>query len=216
MMKVRKAEQNQWSFKPAVEDHKPVEEQENEINKEDDDMLSEYIDEIDEDQPELQDKSTAPEEHLQIPAKYAKRHKLSTGLPSSIKFTSFELQFDNNNVVELNVVARTMFRKEDNFVFDISFLNHRNDKFLYKCKFCVKAFANSEFLVKHVCSVHLCIVCLGVSETYKELHKHLQEHLQVNCPFCNKICDSPASFRQHLKKQHLLKLPNSYIGILPQ
>jgi lipopolysaccharide assembly outer membrane protein LptD (OstA) len=143
-----------------------------------------------------------------------KKIKLSAGLPSSVRFTNYELERLDNDKIVINVTAATAFQPESgNYVFDTSFLQHRDSTCIYQCKYCVKAFSNSEFLLKHITAVHLCTICLSCSENYKSLNLHMQSHSSVICPFCGKVATSPTLYRQHLKKQHLLHTP-SHIGIL--
>ena len=134
------------------------------------------------------------------------------GLPESIQFTFYEL-YQEKKTVFLSIEKATMQPKSGKYVFDLSFLNHRDESLIYQCKYCIKAFSNSEFLVKHVCSVHVCTICLDISENYKNLATHMRSHKMIVCPFnCSKISDSPAQYRLHLKKQHLIPLPPQ-IGI---
>lgn len=137
------------------------------------------------------------------------------GIPEAITFTHYELeQYKENdrNVISLNVYP-LMLASSEGYDFDISFISHSDSSFIYKCKHCIKAFSNAEFLLKHTISSHLCLICMYVSSNYKDLNTHLKKHKTVTCHFCNKTCSSPSSFRQHLRKVHDFNLP-AHVGII--
>lgn len=147
-----------------------------------------------------------------------KRSRASPGLPESIVYTRYELVASDENdpsVVILNVTAQLLNRpSEGNYEFDCAWIAQLIDSAtVYKCQHCVKAFSNADFLLKHTLSSHLCLICLEIVENYKELNKHSKTHSTINCHFCNKDCGSTSIFRQHLKKNHMLQIPN-YVGIL--
>lgn len=150
--------------------------------------------------------------------KKAKIAVTTCGLPESITYTHYELlQYveNNQNVFVINVSPRTLERPlNSSYFFDTSWISNEDTTSVYKCKHCVKAFSNSAFLVKHSCNSHLCLICMGVVDNYKDLSKHSKDvHSLIKCNFCCKPCGSSANYRQHLKKQHLLNLPN-HVGIL--
>lgn len=141
-------------------------------------------------------------------------------IPESIVFTHYELsqyKEKEQNEIFINVAPLTVERPLDgsNYEFDTTWISHADSSSIYKCKHCVKAFSNAEFLLKHTTSVHLCIHCLETFENYKDLVTHAKLHCDIDCHFCGKTCGSSANFRQHLKKQHQLNIPN-HIGILQQ
>lgn len=219
MIFVRKAENNNWTIdKPETKD--PVQE----VQLEEEVISDEYAvtcDDITEDDDQLLTEIIEVQKHEIEPIKLAitppvpKRQKLSAGLPDSIRYTSYELEKNDKNVITLNIATETMLRpKNSNYTFDSSFAHHHDESCVYQCKYCIKAFSNSEFLLKHTLHIHLCTICLEVSPTYKSSQIHSKMHKAISCPFCFKDCESPASYRQHLKKQHLLQIP-LHIGILP-
>lgn len=139
-------------------------------------------------------------------------------IPASITYTHFELHHYKENgqkVIVLNITADYLERPADGkaYQFDSSWISHADSSSIYKCKLCVKAFANAEFLLKHMISSHLCLLCLTTVDNYKELTSHSKSHSSFLCAFCSKSCTSPSQYRQHLKKQHMFQLPN-HIGIL--
>lgn len=165
--------------------------------------------------PKIDKKEHCQEMYIQLPAK---RPKVLPGTPDSIVYTHYELvtSYENDqNVVSLNVSARCIERPKDgNYEFDSSWLDHQADAAtIYKCQHCIKAFSNADFLLKHTLSSHLCLVCFESVDNYKELNKHSKNHTSVTCHFCDKTCGSTSIFRQHLKKNHKLQIPN-HIGIL--
>lgn len=138
--------------------------------------------------------------------------------PASITYTHYELvayKEHDQNVIVINTYPTLMhLPKTGTYEFDTSWINHKPDEpTIFKCKLCVKAFSTVDFLLKHNLSCHHCLTCLQMFEGYKELTQHSREHSSVVCHFCGKNCGSSSNFRQHLKKQHLLKFP-SWIGIL--
>jgi uncharacterized C2H2 Zn-finger protein len=213
MICVRRAEQSNWKIErteSTVEDQE-VSIQDEEIADDEDygPVAASDDDEIIEESIEIRKELLKP-----ISTPPPKKIKLSAGLPSSVRFTNYELERLDNDKIVINVTAATAFQPESgNYVFDTSFMEHRDSTCIYQCKYCVKAFSNSEFLLKHITAVHLCTICLSCSENYKALNSHMQSHIAVICPFCGKVATSPTSYRQHLKKQHLLYTP-SHIGIL--
>ena len=146
-------------------------------------------------------------------------------MPDSIVFTHYELQQESDpldeeqTVIILSVTPKHQTPTErGNYHFDTSWIysdEYANKNTIFKCKYCVKAFSNAEFLLKHTLSSHLCLICLETVENYKELNKHSKQHSNIVCHFCEKSCLSPSNFRQHLKKQHILRLPN-HIGIISE
>jgi Zinc finger, C2H2 type len=153
-----------------------------------------------------------------IPEPTKKKQKAMSCLPASLVYSHHELEElaeNNQNVIVLNTTALTLERPVDgkNFEFDSSWLHHSDQAFIYKCKYCIKAFSNAEFLMKHTISSHLCLLCLKVVDNYKELTIHAKEHSNIECQFCGKSCGASINYRQHLKKHHFLSLPN-HIGIL--
>lgn len=163
------------------------------------------------------------QEHIEEPQEvelpYPKRFKTistSFGAPKSITFTHYELeQYKENdqNIITLNVIP-LMLVSDTGYQFDVSWISHSDPSSIYKCKYCIKAFSNAEFLLKHTISSHLCLICCAACENYKELSNHSKKHKTVTCHFCNKLCSSPSNFRQHLKKIHCLSNVPAHIGIL--
>lgn len=141
------------------------------------------------------------------------------GIPNSIFYTFYQLnQYcneKNQSFISLNVTKRFQERpSQGNYVFDSSWINNSHTDAVYKCQHCIKAFANSEFLLKHLTSSHLCLICMEIVANYKDLNKHTKEkHTSIDCSICDKSCTSPSNYRHHLKKQHQLQLP-AHIGIL--
>lgn len=195
-----------------------------EILMEEDAAMPDEVYENEDENYELKVEKTAPEmekeENFQIIVRpQTKRSRTSTGLPDSIVYTHYELAIrdeSDQNVVVLNVTASVLMRpKEGNYEFDTSWIDQEADEItIYKCQYCIKAFSTVDFLLKHTLSSHLCLICLETVENYKELNKHSKIHTSMKCHFCNKSCGSSSNFRQHLKKNHMLKIPN-HVGILP-
>lgn len=146
-------------------------------------------------------------------------------IPDSIVFTRYELQQENDplqedpNIVVLSVAPFVQSRPESgNYQFNSTWIKsnkHTAANTIFKCKHCVKAFASADFLLRHTLSSHLCLICLETVENYKELNKHSKQHSEIVCHFCQKNCGSSSNFRQHLKKQHMLHIPN-HIGIVAE
>lgn len=158
------------------------------------------------------------EEPVTLPVTKKTRLTTINHIPESITYTHYELDHykeNGQNVIFLNVTADFLERPADgeSYKFDSSWISHSDSSSIYKCKLCVKAFANAEFLLKHTISSHLCLLCLTTVDNYKELTNHSKQHSPVSCNFCSKHCGSPSQYRQHLKKQHMFQLPN-HIGIL--
>lgn len=156
------------------------------------------------------------QEHIDAPLPKKTKPTLSSiGPPEAITFTHYELaQYKENdqNVISLNIAPMTMER-EKGYEFDVSFMRHSDPSSVYKCKYCVKAFSNAEFLLKHTTSSHICLICCSFLENYNALNTHSKKHKTVTCHFCNKFCSSASNFRQHLKKIHSLCLP-SHVGVI--
>lgn len=147
-------------------------------------------------------------------------------IPESIVFTHYKLEQDNDEQEEQPVIVLTVtpalqhIPKDGVYKFDTAWMKHENARAnsIFKCKYCVKAFSNADFLLKHTISCHLCLICLKTMENYKELFTHSQQHRRITCHFCDEHFTnifSSSKFRQHLKKQHSLKIPN-HIGIIPE
>lgn len=139
-------------------------------------------------------------------------------MPVSITYTHYELvayKENDQNVITLNTYPALMeLPKIGKYTFDTSWIQHKpKEPTIFKCKLCVKAFSNVEFLLKHNLSCHYCLICSQMLDGYKDLTQHSKEHSSVVCHFCGKNCGSSSNFRQHLKKQHFLEFP-SHIGIL--
>lgn len=159
-----------------------------------------------------------PLEEKPVPKK-PKTHAM-IGIPDSIICTFYQLEHyseKGQNVTTLNVTRLHQERpRQGTYTFNSSWISHSHLDTIYKCKYhgCIKAFANAEFLLKHMISSHLCLVCMDIVENYKDLNKHMKEnHQSIACPICDKPCGSTTHYRQHLKKQHRLQLP-AHIGIL--
>lgn len=141
------------------------------------------------------------------------------GSPECIFQTHFELEQyteKDQNIITLNVVALCVERpREGSYKFDTSqVMQHADASAIYKCKMCVKAFSNAEFLVKHTTASHLCLICMAICENYKDLSKHTKEnHSVLVCHFCQKTCASSSNFRMHMKTKHMLNAP-PHVGIL--
>lgn len=141
-------------------------------------------------------------------------------LPTLIVCTNFELETTNENNQSIcsfktSTVCLVRPEKSDHFEFDVSYLEHADQSSIYKCRNCVKAFSNADFLLKHILSSHLCIWCLESLGNSKQLQEHSREaHSKMVCPFCDKFCGSTVNFRKHLKKQHLLTNLPQHLGIL--
>lgn len=194
-----------------------VENQFETIEEKAEDMKSEAAYEFVELLPEMSESISEPP--LEPPTKKQKKNptqKVQT--PLAIIYTHYELEAykeNDQNVIVINTYPVQMhLPKSGTYEFDTSWINHKPEEpTIFKCKLCVKAFSNVEFLLKHNLSCHHCLTCSQMFEGYKELTQHSREHLSVICHFCGKVCGSSSNFRQHLKRQHLLLFP-SHIGIL--
>lgn len=152
------------------------------------------------------------------PEKKPKPSLSMIGLPSSIVYTYYQLDHykeKNQGIANLRITRQFQERPTNgNFIFDMTWMKKSHPDSIYKCEHCVKAFANAEFLLKHMISSHLCLICMEILENYKELSKHSKDqHSSIICPICNKSTISSLKYRQHLKKQHQLQIP-AHIGIL--
>lgn len=176
--------------------------------------------EIDEDIPTPDDESVHQIDEIFDEEPVLKKPKPAMiGSPDSIIYTFYQLnQYcneKNQSFISLNVTRRFQERpRQGKYVFDSSWINNSHTDAVYKCTHCIKAFANSEFLLKHLTSSHLCLICMEIVVNYKDLNKHTKEkHSTIVCSICDKSCSSPSNYRHHLKKQHQLQLP-AHIGIL--
>lgn len=138
-------------------------------------------------------------------------------LTFSFVYTHYELEKESGqNVISLAISQKQLDLSEKDveyISFDLSYMNHADDNFMYKCNFCVKAFSTSELLVKHTIISHLCVLCHKVFANYKELNMHVKNDPEKNllCKFCDNNFDH-SSYRHHLKVKHKLTLP-IHIGI---
>lgn len=224
MLSVRDAEQNLWqataksknlnehrSHKVPVQEIQVEIQESHELEDEDDDIeiKTEEVPDHQEEEVEYTEIFVEPE------AKKTKLKNISS-LPESITYTRFELEetFENGQpICTLKVLPTTVFSDQGAFVFDELLESHTDN--IYKCKYCVKAFSNADHLRKHILSSHLCLWCLKTVENYKDLQEHSRNHNQMVCYLCNKSCGSSANFRQHLKKQHMIKNLPPTVAILP-
>lgn len=137
-----------------------------------------------------------------------KRKKLKTSnSSSSLLYTHYELEKeDDENTITLLVTKKEMPIPTEPIYFDSSsfdYMNHAEDACIYKCKYCVKAFSNSEHLVKHTVISHLCVFCYQIFPNFKELNLHSKNNKKKDL-YC-RICDDfieHSNFRQHLKVKH--------------
>lgn len=179
MVFVRKAEQRQWKIEKPEELKESVEQVAAE-----DEIISDYCEPACEDEEEIIEELIEIEKPLTPSPPSPKKQKLSHGLPNSIQCTHYELEFSDKNVIVLQITAKTIIRSKSGFIFDSSFMNHKDENSIYQCQYCIKAFSNSEFLLKHITSVHLCTLCLNIADNYKDLNKHMQQHKKIICSFC--------------------------------
>lgn len=145
--------------------------------------------------------------------------KTSTSSKTSLfKYTHYELEQESGqNVITVAIKQRQLELSEkdvEQFSFDLSYLNHADETYVYKCNYCIKGFSTSELLVKHTVISHLCVLCHKIFANYKDLNHHLKSTAQKKDLFC-KFCENSfdhASYRQHLKTRHKLITP-IHIGI---
>lgn len=173
---------------------------------------------------ELEDESLTQESAIVVepPLKKQRSTAFNVCVPDSIVFTEYELEQENDalqdqTVMVLSIKPCIQVRpKNGSYEFNTAWISSNENaslNLIFKCKHCVKAFSNADFLLKHTLSSHICLICLKIAENYKELNKHSKEHSLIVCHFCQKSCGSSSHFRQHLKKQHMLQLPN-HVGIV--
>lgn len=146
--------------------------------------------------------------------------KVIAGFPDSIIITHYtleKLKDNDQNVAVLNVSSIEIQQnsKDGQFTIDDSWLKDADPSVIYRCKYCMKAFSNASYLLQHVKSSHLCIHCLLILPSYKSLNQHYKDdHSVIICSLCQRQFNTSVSYRQHLKKNHLLSLP-AHISILP-
>lgn len=130
---------------------------------------------------------------------------------------TLECRVENNQTYVGVKIEKINVKKSEceYYVFNLPY--HKDAAAIYSCLYCVKAFGNLELLMKHFCSCHLCTFCLETFSTYNGITKHVKEVHQknnLNCPFCLKAFNS-STFRSHVKKQHVKKLPQ-FVYLLAQ
>lgn len=187
----------------------------------DDILESEYSEEDivnNEAEEETKCQAVTPEKKSE-PSRKRQKQVSSTDISDIIVVTDYHFAYKNeNSQVIANIVVdnNTINNSGDgNYSFD-RWLDNPEEASIYSCTFCVKGFATSDFLLKHITSCHICLTCFKMCETNKHLNQHMKTHSEEKlvCPFCGKLCTYNV-FRQHIRKQHVLNLPY-YIGILPQ
>lgn len=219
MMAVRLVEQNQklglpkTTIPPLLFEEHPV------LDCQSIEEVVEYEVAAEEDEPSIENcEIEAIEREEPVPKKSKSNPPVS--LPSSIICIKFELKTtleNDQSICSFKTSSTCLVRPEkaNQFEFDVSYLDHADQSSIYKCRNCVKAFSNADFLLKHILASHLCIWCLATLENCKQLQEHSREaHSAMVCPFCKKFCGSTVNFRKHLKKQHLLTNLPQHLGIL--
>lgn len=149
-----------------------------------------------------------------------KRKKIKTSNNSTTTFlmyTHYDLEKDEDeNRITLAISKREMEFSSEPINFDSSslgYMTHAEDSCIYKCSYCVKAFSNSEHLVKHTVISHLCVLCHEIFPNFKELNLHTKNNTKKDlyCRLCNDYFEHSA-FKQHLKVKHKIS-SSPQIGI---
>lgn len=183
---------------------------------------------LDLEEEEIQDSMTfdddtfIPEEAIEMPfqdealVEEPKQVEETKPAEPSVTFIDYILEHkeeNNQKYVTVRVDKKNVkIRKK----YEFNVISHSDPSTIYSCQYCVKAFGNLEFLMKHLTLCHICITCLAVKDTYNELNEHLKESHKdqlLKCPFCT-TSHSLKNFRPHIKKNHVKNLPNYYSVIV--
>lgn len=156
-----------------------------------------------EDTQEVEDAKPAIEP---LPKKSKPREPSQNGLPDSITYTHFELEHskeNDQNLITLNIRLQTVDRPKDGtFQFELSWIEHFDVAAIYQCRYCVKAFANAKYLLKHVCSSHICLICSRILDNYsKKVNIALQEQAPI---IIETFLGSPSQSSTFINKMPLL------------
>lgn len=136
-----------------------------------------------------------------------------------VTITNYSLVYkeENNHLTaKINIEHKLMDNSGDEEFMLEKWLENQQPASVYSCSYCVKGFSNTDFLLKHISSCHLCLTCFKICENNKDLSQHMKIHSteKLVCPFCGKVCTYNI-YRPHIRKQHVSNMPY-YIGVLPQ
>lgn len=139
--------------------------------------------------------------------KRKKRRMINNDTTVILLYTHYDLEKDEDENRITLVISK---REEEYFSEPINFessthdyMNHCEDSCIYKCSHCVKAFSNSEHLIKHTVISHLCVLCHEVFPNFKELNLHTKNNTKKDlyCKMCDEYFDH-STFKHHLKVKH--------------
>lgn len=165
---------------------------------------------------EIEDEMYEPEDTQEVedvkpaiepsPKKSKLRLHSQGGSPDSITYTHFELEHSNENdqnIITLNIRLQTIDRPKDGtFQFELSWIKHFDAAAIYQCRYCVKAFANAEYLLKHTVSSHICLICSRILDNYsKKVNIALREEFPI---IIQTFLGSPSQSATCINKMSLL------------
>lgn len=164
------------------------------------------------------DDSFIPEEVIEMPFQdealvedQKPTEELKEPSEPSVTFIDYVLEHKEENGQKCVTVRVDKKKVKIRKKYEFNVISHSDRNSIYSCQYCVKAFGNLDFLMKHLSLCHLCTFCLTVKDTYNDLNEHLKESHkdQLKCPFCT-ISLNLKAFRPHIKKNHVTNLPNYY------